>query len=681
MAEARVQAMFHIEPFDITASWPRWLSRLEGAFKLFKVPAENKVSYLLHYIGPAAFDVICNKCVPVDPYEQEYGEVVEKLQEFYAPASLEIAENFRFQQRRQLENETILQYMAALQKLSINCNFGTYLKTALRNQCGKGHLATQCTLSRDIKCHACGNKGHLQSVCFKNKSQTHQLEDILSTTCQDNIMISQLEQGEYKGKFITRLQVNNKNIDFEVDSGAAVTIANKGQMLNLFPNSIIHPTNLQLMTFCENTLQTVGFIVVNVKYGNVKRKLNIYLTKVNRKLLLGREWLRQLLHCTALKELSLSTHSEELLMVNTNQQLENILQKYKSIFEENLDSIKDKKAHLTLKKNSQPIFLKHRTVPFKLLPLVDKEIENLESAGILEKINTSEWATPIVPVLKEGGKIRICGDYSVTLNPNLIVDDHPLPTIDELFSEMAGGTSFSKIDLKQAYLQLEVRKEDQQYLTLNTHRGLYKPTRLMYGIASAPAIWQREIENILKDIPGVTVFLDDIKVTGTNDTEHLHRLELVFQRLHEYNIKVNLKKSEFFVDKIEYSGYIIDRQGIHKDKKKIEAIEHMPIPKNVSEVRAFIGFVTYYSRFIKNLSTILYPLNKLLHKETPFLWTQECDTAFKKAKEVFQNNEILAYYDQKKPLILATDASSYGVGAVLSHIYPNGTERAIQYAS
>ncbi|XP_018371357.1 PREDICTED: uncharacterized protein K02A2.6-like [Trachymyrmex cornetzi] len=145
-------------------------------------------------------------------------------------------------------------------------------------------------------------------------------------------------------------------------------------------------------------------------------------------------------------------------------------------------------------------------------------------------------------------------------------------------------------------LQLEVREEDQEYLTLNTHRGLYRPTRLMYGIASAPAIWQREIENILKDIPGVTVFLDDIKVTGTNDAEHLHRLELVFQRLHEYNIKVNLKKSEFFVDKIEYCGYIVDRQGIHKDKKKIEAIKLMPIPKNVTEVTAFIGNADCLSR-------------------------------------------------------------------------------------
>lgn len=267
MAEAREQATFHIKPFDITTNWPRWLSRLEGAFRLFKVSVDTySVTIVpIHY-------VICNKCAPDNPYEQNYDELVEKLQEFYAPTPLEIAENFRFQQRRQLEEESILQYVAALQKLSINCNFGPYLKTALRNQfvfgmkstriqsrflksrnltlhkavqfatsvemsakdtnqlqgttalvqvadakkfskqksttrdnhskkssesthrqtpitsaknnilrniqlnknvhchrCGKRHLATQCTLNRDIKYRACGNQEHLQSVVLKIK--------------------------------------------------------------------------------------------------------------------------------------------------------------------------------------------------------------------------------------------------------------------------------------------------------------------------------------------------------------------------------------------------------------------------------------------------------------------------------------------------------------------------------
>lgn len=190
--------------------------------------------------------------------------------------------------------------------------------------------------------------------------------------------------------------------------------------------------------------------------------------------------------------------------------------------------------------------------------------------------------TPIVPVLKKNGQICICGNFRVTLNPQLIIDDHPLPTVDELFATMAGGVIFSKIDLLQAYLQMEVRPEDQHLFTLNTHKGLYRCNRLMYGIASAPAIWQRTIENILKDIPSVTVFLDDIRIAGKDTDDHLQKLEEVFKRLQKYNIKINLNKSEVFKNQINYCGYVIDRNGSHKAPDKIEAINKMQRPRNIT---------------------------------------------------------------------------------------------------
>ncbi|XP_076280639.1 uncharacterized protein LOC143209180 [Lasioglossum baleicum] len=138
-----VQATFNIEPYEPSINWKRWVKRLEGAFKVFKIQKEDEVPYLLHYIGATAFDMISNKCAPSDPYESTYKSLIQKLGEFYAPAPLEIAENFRFHQRRQKEGESILQYVAELQKLSINCNFGAYLKTALRNQLVFGLTSTR----------------------------------------------------------------------------------------------------------------------------------------------------------------------------------------------------------------------------------------------------------------------------------------------------------------------------------------------------------------------------------------------------------------------------------------------------------------------------------------------------------------------------------------------------------
>lgn len=188
----------------------------------------------------------------------------------------------------------------------------------------------------------------------------------------------------------------------------------------------------------------------------------------------------------------------------------------------------------------------------------------------------------------------------------------------------------------------------------------------MYGIASTPAIWQREIENILCDIPGVSVFLDDIKVTGPDDETHLHRLKLVLQCLANANIRINEEKSEFFKNSIHYCGYKIDRYGIHKTVEKMQAIDQMPRPSNMPKLRSFLGMINYYGRFIQNLSMILNPLHSLLQKGVVFKWTRKCEQAFKLAKESFKSNTVLVHFDPKLLLILATDASPYGRSRVVS---------------
>lgn len=142
----------------------------------------------------------------------------------------------------------------------------------------------------------------------------------------------------------------------------------------------------------------------------------------------------------------------------------------------------------------------------------------------------------------------------------------------------------------------------------------------MYGIALGPAIWQRTLEQILQDIPGVAIFLDDIVITAHSDCEHLCRLHLVLNRLHKYNIRINLEKSIFFTHEVQYCGYMLRRDGIHKEPSKMEAIRQMPRPQNISEIRAFVGMINYYSKFIRNLSSILQPLNMLLNKNTRFAW-------------------------------------------------------------
>ncbi|XP_011859117.1 PREDICTED: uncharacterized protein K02A2.6-like [Vollenhovia emeryi] len=533
-------------------------------------------------------------------------------------------------------------------------------------RCGKNHLASRCTLDRSVKCFSCGKTGHLRKVCRSDKQSSNGV-DVLA-----------VEHVQYRDKLLTSLIVNEKRVRFEIDSGAAVSSISQSLAKRLFPREKLHKTVLHLISYCKKPIDLLGYLVVRVRCRGKTRELNLYVTTGDREPLLGREWILQLKDHGDMHQLLGRLQS---IHVIEDPSLQSFFREFPGITNPIISKISNIQARLTLKDNAKPVFVKARQIPFRLRALVEQELDRLESEGILEKVDSSEWATPIVPVLKKNGQVRLCGDFSVTINPRLLVDEHPLPTADELFASMAGGTIFSKIDLLQAYLQLEVRPEDQTFLTLSTHKGLYRATRLMYGVASAPAIWQRTIENILKDIPGVVVFLDDIRVAGTDRQDHLNKLRLVFGRLQKFNIRVNMEKSEFFMSQIQYCGYVIDKDGLHKSPEKMEAIHNMKRPTNVTEVRSFLGMINYYGRFISNLSSILHPLNKLLRKDTEFQWTSQCEKSFRDAKKAFISPKCLVHFDPRLPVTLATDASSYGVGAVLSHIYPDGSERAIQYAS
>ncbi|KAJ8346761.1 hypothetical protein SKAU_G00281620 [Synaphobranchus kaupii] len=350
-------------------------------------------------------------------------------------------------------------------------------------------------------------------------------------------------------------------------------------------------------------------------------------------------------------------------------------------YTDGIGTLKHLKAQVVLEDDAKPRFHKARPVPYAIRPKVEAELQRLEDQGILSKVEWCVWPTPIVPVVKKTGAVRICGDFKATVNPVLHADQYPLPRIDDIFASLAGGERFSKIDLAQAYLQMEMEESSQKYLTINTTKGLYQYNRLVFGISSAPAIWQRAMDQVLQGIPGTQCYLDDIIVTGADDETHLVNLQAVLSRLEEYGLRANKDKCEFFKDYIEYCGHIIDRHGLHKAQDKIDAVLKAPQPENVSQLRSFLGLVNCYHKFLPNLSTVLHPLHCLLEVGKKWKWSKDCEQAFKTAKQLVTSDEVLTHFDPSLPLRLACDASPYGIGAVLSHRMPDGTERPIAFAS
>lgn len=276
----------------------------------------------------------------------------------------------------------------------------------------------------------------------------------------------------------------------EIDTGSAVTMVSDAIYEKLLQHLPMQPTSLILKTYTGEPVPTKGLIYVTVQMNGQSAKLPLYVVKGNFPALLGCSWLEKItLDWAAIRRLGRD---------DTN--LSTVLNKHAEVFKVGLGSMKNIPVKLNIKADSRPKFLKARLVPYAIKPKVEKEIESLIQSGVLEPVSQSDWATPIVPVLKKDDSVRVCGDFKVTVNPVLEAEQYPLPHIEDLFAGLAGGNKFSKIDLNQAYLQMHVDEKSRELLTITTHKGLYQYRRLPFGITSAPAVFQRAMDQILSGL-------------------------------------------------------------------------------------------------------------------------------------------------------------------------------------
>lgn len=282
------------------------------------------------------------------------------------------------------------------------------------------------------------------------------------------------------------------------------------------------------------------------------------------------------------------------------------------MFADGLGTVKDHRAKLHLRSSATPKFCKARPIPFAIKDTIGAKLDHLEEAGVLECVSHSDWATPIVTVPKRDGSYRICGDYKITVNPALDVDQYPLPNPTDLFASLAGGQKFTKLDLSKAYQQLLLEEESKDFSTITTHQGLYRYARLPFGIASALAIFQRTMDTILQGIPNVICYIDDILITGPTEEAHLRNLAEVLRRLEEYGFRVRLDKCAFLQSSVDYLGHRVSAEGLHPLDAKKDAIIQAPEPENLQQLRSYLGLLNYYGRFIPNLATVAHPLNNLL---------------------------------------------------------------------
>ena len=329
-----------------------------------------------------------------------------------------------------------------------------------------------------------------------------------------------------------------------------------------------------------------------------------------------------------------------------------------------------------------------RRVPPQQYEEVKKHLDAMLEVGAIRR-SCSPWASAVVLVRKKSGELRFCIDLR-KLNNRTIKDAYALPRIEDSLDSLNGACIFTSLDLISGYWQVEL---DEASIPLTAFTvgplGFYECCRMPFGLCNAPATFQRLMESCLGELhlQQCIIYLDDIIVFAKSPEEHLNRLEGVLLKLQAAGLKLKPSKCDFFKEKITYLGHVVSKEGIATDNEKVRVIKEWPVPKTVTEVRSFLGFTNYYRKFIYKYAHVARPLNELIsgenakYKKRKVQWSDACQSAFEKLKEICSETPILAYADYSKDFRLNTDASELGLGAVLYQVQDDGLERVIGFAS
>ncbi|KAL7857234.1 hypothetical protein SRHO_G00161330 [Serrasalmus rhombeus] len=327
-----------------------------------------------------------------------------------------------------------------------------------------------------------------------------------------------------------------------------------------------------------------------------------------------------------------------------------------------------------------PVKQQPRRMAFEKQIESDTQIQQSLESGLASPSNSS-WASPIVLVRKKDQTYRLCVDYRA-LNARTVKDAYPLPRIQDTLETLSTAKWFSTLDLASGYWQVALTPRARKAVAFCSRKGLFTWNVMPFGLCNAPATFQRLMDRVLSGLQWETclVYLDDIILLGKDVPEMLQRLSQVLNQFRQANLKLKPAKCCLFRRQVSYLGHIVSAQGIATDPGKVQKVQQWPQPTSVSEVRQFVGLAAYYRRFVQDFATIAKPLHELTKKNVSFQWTPECQASFEQLKSSLTTTPVLGYPRDHGDLILDTDASNFGIGAVLSQVQ-DGAERVLAYGS
>jgi hypothetical protein len=337
---------------------------------------------------------------------------------------------------------------------------------------------------------------------------------------------------------------------------------------------------------------------------------------------------------------------------------------------------------ITLKSPTLPEARPQRNFPHQMQNAIDAEINKLLSEDVIEPCAIQQFCSPLVPVSKKDGSLRLCVDYSL-LNRHTTDFQFTIPDPRQLLDCLAGKQWFATLDLKSGFHQILLDPDSASLSAFTTRRGFFRFKRLPFGLKNAPKFFQAVMSDILRTelYSSCALYIDDIVVFGKSWSDFLGNLSKVLTLLRAAGVRLNRSKCQFGTDTISYLGYVIDRNGITLSDSRVEDIIRWKEPRTRRQLRSFLGTTNFFRSFIPNYASLVLPLTPLMGVKTPFTWTDSHRDAFQALKSSLAERTKLAHPDYSRPLILRADASDLALGAVLFQRDDSGAEYPLAFSS
>ncbi|BES91778.1 Reverse transcriptase (RNA-dependent DNA polymerase) [Nesidiocoris tenuis] len=536
------------------------------------------------------------------------------------------------------------------------------------------------------KCKLCFRYNHFASVCGSSQNARGKLKrashvktlqgsesDEESESSSEAFLIDYVNSADnQKPKrtwvssldFIVRKQIIP--VDCQLDSGATINVVERDLLLKIFGKSPkLRPSSTTIRCFGGSSVKPLGRIEISVQKNGCKHPLVFEVvesaSKPNARSL-------PILSAETCELLDLVKLKEVKIIQSTASDSKAIIEQYNDVFS-GIGCLEGE-CHLNVSPSFKPIKQTPRRVPVPLREELRQKLEELVSKQIIKKeAGPTHWISNLV-IVKSPKKFRVCLDPR-PLNQALLRTEYEIPTIESIAPELKDAKIFTVVDTKDGFWNVKLSEESSYLTTFWTPFGRYRWLRLPFGIKVATDEYQRRLHEAFDGLKDIIIVQDDILILGRGVTDeaasanHDEALRKLLDRAREVNIKFNRDKIKLKQKSVKYMGHIVSSEGLKPDPDKIRAINDMRYPRDVQEVKSFMGIVTYMAKFVPNLSAISEPLRVLTKKDTIWTWGEDQCKAVDTIKRLVSQAPVLAYYDPNKQVTLQADASSKGLGAVI----------------